>query len=333
MLNIRKLLKAQNEEEKFVNKLISFVVPFYNEFETLSDLFQGIDAICQSNGYQYELVFVDDGSTDPSSSVVKKLIERHDTIKLVELSRNFGKSAALSAGFSVSFGDIVITMDADLQDDPVEIPKLIHKINEGFDVVSGWKINRLDPLGKTLPSRLYNGVTSRMFKTNLHDMNCGFKAYTKRALTAINLYGEHHRFIPVLLASKGFKVAEVPVHHSPRRHGVSKFGHERILRGLFDALTILMLSRFKARPLHFIGLPGLVTLAVGFVICLYLAMLWFIGVGPIGDRPLLLLGILCIFVGVQLLTIGLLAELLVANTIKEQDKYVITAVHEKQHES
>lgn len=316
-----------------MDRLISFVVPFYNESESLLDLFRGIHATCQNNGFHYEIVFVDDGSTDSGAAIIRSLVEQNDSVRLVELARNFGKSAALSAGFEKSLGDIVITMDADLQDDPAEIPRFIEKIDDGFDVVSGWKVNRLDPLRKTLPSRVFNHVASRLFKTDLHDMNCGFKAYRRRALEAINLYGEHHRFIPVLLASKGFRVAEVPVHHSPRRHGVSKFGGERLLRGLFDALTVLMLSRFRSRPLHFIGLPGLAVLAAGLVICLYLAVLWLVGLGPIGDRPLLLLGILCIFVGVQLLTIGLLAELLVANTIREQDKYVISAVHERQHEA
>lgn len=314
-------------------KFVSILIPFYNESHSLNELCQRIENICLLNTIDYEAIFIDDGSSDNGSEIIRALQEKNPRITLIKLTRNFGKSAALSAGFKNSRGSIVITMDADLQDDPAEIPKFIKKIDDGFDAVSGWKKTRNDPPSKVIPSRIFNSVTSYIFKTELHDMNCGFKAYSKRAVEEINIYGEHHRFIPVLLSSKGFRASEITVSHSPRKHGVSKFGSERLLRGFFDALTILMLSRFRTRPLHFIGLPGLAILSTGAITCIYLAILWSIGDGPIGDRPLLLFGILCFFVGVQLITVGLLAELLVATSIREKDKYVVSEINMKSHDN
>lgn len=231
-------------------------------------------------------------------------------VKAIRLRRNFGKAAALSIGFRACTGDIVFTMDADLQDDPSEIPRFIEKLDDGYDVVSGWKENRKDPISKTLPSKLFNKATAVLSGISLRDFNCGFKAYRREVLEGIRLYGELHRYIPVLASDLGFKIGEIPVKHHARQHGVSKYGWERYARGLLDLLTVLATTRYLQKPGHLFGGIGLASGLIGGGILFYLTMLWFLGVGPIGTRPLFFLGILLVILSIQMISLGLVAELL-----------------------
>ncbi|PIE35190.1 glycosyltransferase [candidate division KSB3 bacterium] len=230
-------------------------------------------------------------------------------ITAIRLRKNFGKSAALRVGFQQAAGEIVFTLDADLQDDPEEIPNFLEKLAEGVDLVSGWKLERQDPLSKTLPSRLFNAITSRITGIRLHDFNCGFKAYRREVLECIDLYGELHRYIPVLADEFGFKIGEIPVRHHPRRHGISKYGFERYARGFLDLLTAIAVTRYFQRPAHLFGSLGIISGLFGSLSLSYLIVLWFLGYRPIGDRPLLLFGILAAILSVQLVSFGVLAEL------------------------
>lgn len=292
---------------------LSFVVPFLNEEHTLQELFSRIAEsarAAQLEGDTFEVVFVDDGSTDGSISVVEQLVRNHPEVKLVQLQGNFGKSAALAAGFSHAQGEVIFTLDADLQDDPKEIPRFLEKLEQGYDVVSGYKKKRNDPWTKVFPSRVFNWMVRRTTGIGLHDVNCGFKAYRACVLRNVRLYGELHRFIPALAHWKRFRVTELVVEHHPRRHGISKFGGRRFFRGLMDLLTVVFLMKYERRPAHFIGGLGATLLAIGSVICAYLAVLKLMG-EAIGHRPLLTLAVLLVVVGVQVLTTGLLAELMV----------------------
>ena len=290
---------------------LSFVVPFYNEEETIAELYRRIQDVCVENGYSdYEVAFIDDGSTDASAQIVEGFIAGGDAhVRLICLRKNFGKAAALQAGFEHVSGDIAITMDADLQDDPKEVPQLIAKLDEGFDMVSGWKKNRRDPIEKRLPSKLFNAVTAKMSGIRLHDFNCGFKAYRKDVYKNLNVYGEMHRYIPVLAKRLGFSTGEVAVEHHAREHGHSKYGFERYLRGLFDSMTSSFLLRYGDRPMHFFGKPGLLMCLLGFIICLILTIQW-IGGETIGTRPLLVLGVLLIILGFQFFATGLSCEMM-----------------------
>ena len=261
----------------------------------------------------YEILFISDGCTDGSVDAIKKLIAQDTNVHLIVFRKNFGKAAALQAGFRHSTGDIIITMDADLQDDPKEIPRFIEKIDEGYDLVSGWKYNRLDPLEKRLPSKLFNKVTSTLSGVKLHDFNCGFKAYRREVVKSIDIYRELHRYIPVLAHRKGFRIAELTVTHHKREFGKSKYGFERYLRGLFDSLTTSFLSKYYDRPMYFFGKIGLLLLLVGLAVCIGLTVTWFMG-HPIGDRPLLLLGVLCIILGVQSISTGFIGDMIVDST-------------------
>jgi len=291
----------------------SFVIPFLNEEKTLRELFDRIDEAVRpllGDDERFEVLFVDDGSTDDSVAEVEKLIEEHPEIRLIELQGNFGKSAALAAGFQRVSGRVVFTLDADLQDDPKEIPRFLEELDRGFDVVSGYKRKRNDPITKVLPSRVFNWMVRRATGITLHDVNCGFKAYRKAVLENVRLYGELHRFVPVLAHWKRFRVGEIVVQHHARQFGVSKFGGGRFFRGLMDLLTVVFLMKYERRPAHFFGGLGSITLLSGFAICLYLVVIKFMG-HPIGHRPLLSLGVLLIVVGVQILATGLIAELMV----------------------
>ena len=284
-----------------------------NEEATLRELWEGIAASVRgwmSPGDTFEVVFVDDGSTDESVKVTEELIAENPEIKLIQLRGNFGKSAALAAGFLEAEGDVVFTMDADLQDDPKEIPRFLEKLAEGYDLVSGYKKTRHDPITKVLPSRVFNWMVRTLTGTKLHDVNCGFKAYRSVVVDNVQLYGELHRFVPILAHARRFRIAEIAVEHHPRKHGVSKFGGGRFFRGLADLLTVFFLMKYERRPAHFFGLFGAVSALVGFVICAYLSVLWATG-EPIGHRPLLILGVLLVVVGIQFLATGLIAELLV----------------------
>lgn len=302
---------------------VSIVVPFYNEEDTLEPLYEQICAAFAGRGCVFELILVNDGSTDLSAVVAQKLAASRPGVSLINFRTNFGKAAALSAGFERARGDVVITMDADLQDDPAEIPRFLEAIDKGSDVVSGWKQKRHDPLGKTLPSKLFNSVVGRIFGLRLHDYNCGFKAYRRPALKHLNLYGELHRFTPALLHSLGFQVAEIAVTHHPRRHGQSKYGWSRLIKGMIDLFTVLLSTRFRMRPAHLFAYIGLPIAGAGFAALAYLSLLWIIGAGPIGSRPLLFFGITAVLFGTQIIATGLIAEVVRASGSHEGDKYLI----------
>ena len=289
--------------------MISVVVPLLNEERSLETLYAEIVAALEQEGHDFEVVFVDDGSTDESLSTLGRLHEEQSNVVVVHLRRNFGKAAALQAGFLEARGDIVVTIDADLQDDPGEIPKLLAKLEEGFDLVSGWKTRRNDPFPRRLFSRIFNWVTGVISGVHLHDVNCGLKAYRAEVLKGMRIYGELHRFIPVLAAYRGYRVAEIPVNHRARQHGRSRYGPERYLRGFFDLLSVTFMGRYRHRPLHLFGGVGLLMGAIGFIILTYLSVMWFWGHG-IGGRPLFTLGVLLMVVGIQFISLGLLSELI-----------------------
>ena len=290
---------------------ISFVIPFKDEEPTLVELCERIVAATRPTGRSCELIFVDDGSRDGGGARIAELSALYPgTVRLVELRGNFGKSAALAAGFERAAGDVVFTLDADLQDDPREIPRFLAALDGGLDVVSGYKQTRHDPWHKVLPSRVFNWMVRRLTGVPVHDINCGFKCYRAEVLRDVRVYGELHRFIPALAAWNRYRVGEIVVEHHPRRFGVSKFGAGRFFRGLMDLLTVTFLSRYDRKPLHFFGWPGAASFLAGLAICGFLTAVKLSG-ESIGQRPLLTLGVLLIVIGVQILATGLLAELVV----------------------
>ena len=297
--------------------LLSIVVPLKNESVTLDELYEGIRRVLGQLGRHFEVIFVDDGSTDRSFEVLKKLYQADpDTVRVIRFRRNKGKAAALSAGFDLAEGDIVVTMDADLQDDPAEIPRFLEALASGADLVTGWKRKRLDPWFKVASSRFFNFVVSLAAGLWLHDYNCGFKAYRREVIEEITLYGELHRYIPFLANARGFAVQEIVVQHHARKSGRSKYGWDRYFRGFFDLFTVIMLTRFGRRPLHLFGSIGLVLFVVGLLINLWLTWIWLWG-ASIGQRPLLFLGVLLMVVGVQIFTIGLIGEMI--NSLRPRD--------------
>jgi dolichol-phosphate mannosyltransferase len=291
---------------------LSLIIPAFNERDALPGLIAEIDSACAELGLEWETLVVDDGSTDDTFDVVAGLAETNPRLGVVRLRRNFGKSAALAAGFDVTRGETVITIDGDGQDDPADIPALLAGLEAGSDLVSGWKRDRQDPFSRRIASKIFNWFTTRVTGVRLHDMNCGFKAYRGQCARSIEVYGEMHRFLPVFAAQRGWRVSEVPVNHRARLHGSSRFGLERYRRGALDLLTVAFLGRYQNRPLHLFGLLGLGLGFLGFLICLYLSIIW-IGGESIGSRPLLFLGVLLIVVGVQLFSLGLLGQMLVAS--------------------
>jgi len=294
---------------------ISVVIPVFNERDSLSVLFDRLIPVLRESTEQFEIIFVDDGSTDGSSDVLEELHQRDGRVRVVQFRRNLGKSAALAVGFEESRGGIIITMDADLQDEPTEIPRFLESIGQGYDLVSGWKYPRQDPLSKTLPSRMFNLAVQLVTGLRLHDFNCGFKAYRREVVNELRIYGELHRYIPVLAYWRGFRVTEIQVRHHPRQFGRSKYGMERFFRGFLDLLTVLFLNRYNRRPLHLFGWLGLLIFFAGLVIVIYLSVLWLEGVRPIGTRPLLSFGVLFLFMGVQLVSFGLLAEMVLQSMV------------------
>jgi glycosyltransferase involved in cell wall biosynthesis len=291
---------------------LSVVVPVLDEAASLPALYRELAEVLEGLQQSCEVIFVDDGSRDQSFQILEKLHRQDDRVRVVQLRRNFGKAAALSVGFTHARGRIVATLDADLQDDPAELPRLLAALEEGLDLVSGWKVNRQDPASKVWPSRLFNAVTGRLTGLRLHDFNSGFKAYRRAVVEEVRLYGELHRFIPVLAARRGFLVGEIPVRHRARQFGRSKYGASRFVRGALDLLTVLFLTRYTRRPLHLFGGLGLLSLGVGLLASLYLVALWVSGVRPIGNRPLLAFGVLAILVGIQFVSLGLLSELVLS---------------------
>ncbi|MEM8812936.1 MAG: glycosyltransferase family 2 protein [Pseudomonadota bacterium] len=304
---------------------LSIVIPVFNEEESLSPLHAEVREATAGIDGDTEIIFVDDGSTDDSRRHLEALASQDASVRYILFRRNFGKAAALDAGFSAARGRVVFTMDADLQDDPSEIPRFLAALDNGYDVVSGWKAVRNDPLHKTLPSRLFNTVVGRMSGVRLNDFNCGFKAYRAEALDGLSLYGELHRFIPVLLHWRGFRIGEIPVNHRARPFGRSKYGVGRLLKGAFDFLSVMLNTRFATRPLHVFGGAGLVFGILGTGILAYLTALWFSGLGPIGDRPLLIFGLLLVMPSFQFVTIGLLAEFIQHQGAGRDRPYAIAA--------
>jgi glycosyltransferase involved in cell wall biosynthesis len=289
---------------------VSIVVPLLNEDESLGELYSQILAAMKPLAKPFEVIFVDDGSTDKSFSVLQEMHARDPRVKVVQFRRNFGKSAALSVGFREAEGDFVITMDADLQDDPAEIPGMIEMLNQGYDLVSGWKKRRHDPLSKTIPSKIANSVTAMMTGIPIHDMNCGLKAYRREVVKDVNVYGELHRYIPALAHWAGFRVGEKVVNHRPRQFGHTKFGIGRFSRGFLDLLTVLFTTRYIRRPLHLFGVWGINSFLIGVMIDGYLSIEWLLGLTSLSNRPLFLLGILFIIIGVQFVSFGLLGEMI-----------------------
>ncbi|GIW98460.1 MAG: hypothetical protein KatS3mg111_1793 [Pirellulaceae bacterium] len=307
----------------------SIVVPVFNERESLSELVRRIDEVAAGVQAEYEVLLIDDGSTDGSWAEIQRIAAQDRRVRGIRLRRNFGKAAALEAGFNRAAGRTVITMDADLQDDPREIPRLIAKLNEGFDVVSGWKRIRHDPWHKVLPSRIFNAMISRLTGVELHDHNCGLKAYRREVLREVHIYGELHRFIPVLAAARGFRVAEIKVQHHPRTHGQSKYGIERFIKGFLDLLTVYFLTGYSHRPQHLLGSVGLVSLGLGATGLLYLTLLWLLSrLTPMAEvhlhsRALFYYCIVALLFGGQMLSVGFLAEMIIAQNRQHQPPYAI----------
>ncbi len=303
----------QKPKLRFNFNKVSVVVPLFNEDESLIHLANEIKSAFKDLPLTLEVIFVDDGSTDKSLRIIRDLCRTDQRFKYISFQQNFGKSAALNVGFKAAKGDVVVTMDADLQDDPHEIVNLLKKIEEGHDMVSGWKKTRYDPFIKKYTSRLFNFVTAKMSGIKIHDFNCGLKAYKKTVVDNLNIYGEMHRYIPILAKWKGFTVTELPVKHSPRKFGVTKFGASRFFKGFVDLITVTFITRYIKRPMHLFGFFGAIAFLLGFAINGYLSYEWIFDHQPLSNRPLLLLGMLLMIVGVQFFTTGLLGELMVHN--------------------
>ena len=289
--------------------VISVVVPVFNEERSVALLYDELEAALDPFDQPWEAVYVDDGSTDASFAALTRLHALHENVRVVRLRRNFGKAAALQAGFGQATGEVIVTIDGDLQDDPAEIPHLLAKLDEGFDLVSGWKAKRRDPVARRVFSHVFNAAVGLVSGVRLHDMNCGLKAYRASVVRALPLYGELHRFLPVLAHQRGYRIAELPVNHRPRAHGRSRYGVERYLRGFFDLLTVSFIGRYRHRPLHLFGGIGLLTMVAGGGCLLYLFVLKAQG-HAIGGRPLLILGVLLVVVGIQVLSLGLIGEMI-----------------------
>ena len=305
---------------------VSFVIPVFNEENSLEELHDKIVNQIKSLNENYDIIFVDDGSTDNSLEKLNKIALKDAHVKIIKLRKNFGKSIALDEGFRFAKGDIIFTMDADLQDDPKEISRFMSKLKEGYDLVTGWKQERKDPfLGKKLPSRLFNFMINLISSLNLHDHNCGFKVFRKNLAKRLSLYGDLHRFIPALAHSMGFRVTEIRVEHHARPYGKSKYGIRRFYRGFFDFMTIIFLTKYLKRPMHLFGWFGMLFFLTGFVICSYLSFLWFYG-EPIGHRPLLVLGILLILVGCQFISTGLIAEMITYGSQRKVEEDIVESI-------
>ncbi|MCH8474284.1 MAG: glycosyltransferase family 2 protein [Opitutales bacterium] len=307
------------------NVHLSFVIPVCNEEGTVGELFAQIKKAVEEAGEgPMEVIFVDDGSTDGSWKEITKLHEKYpEEVKALAFRRNFGKAAALAEGFEEACGEIVFTLDADLQDDPLEISRFLEKIREGYDLVSGWKKDRKDPLGKTVPSRFFNFMTRMVSGVRLHDFNCGFKAYRQEVVKNITLYGELHRYIPVLANGEGFRITEIPVRHRPREQGVSKYGWKRFLRGFLDLMTVVTTTRYLMRPAHLFGGLGILLGALGAGILIYLSAGWFMGFRGIGSRPLFFFGILFTLLSAQFLSLGLVSELILKTSNERNKRHLL----------
>ena len=299
--------------------MLSIVIPVYNEAESLETLHRELIEVADAQGYDLDIIFVDDGSTDQSWAIIRRLAAGDARVRGLRFRRNFGKAAALSAGFSHARGDLVMTLDADLQDDPREIPRFLAAMQNNLDVVSGWKKVRHDPWHKVFPSRVFNALVSKLTGVKLHDHNCGMKCYRREIFDEVQLYGELHRFVPVLAASRGFRVGEIEIKHRPRQFGRSKYGMGRFVKGFLDLLTVKFLTGFGQRPQHILGSIGLASFLIGALILIYLTGYWIISrlvlgieVLHLSGRPLLLYSIALLLLGGQFMSIGFLAELFIA---------------------
>jgi len=304
-------------------RTISVVIPCLNEAESLQQLAAELKQVASEHDLLIHVIIVDDGSTDQTWATIGKLAAEDARVSGIRLRRNFGKASALAAGFAAARGGIIVTLDGDLQDDPREIPKLLSKLEEDYGTVSGWKRKRHDPWHKVWPSRVFNWAVRWLTGVKLHDVNCGLKCYRREAVEEVALYGELHRFIPVLAEAKGFRAAEVEIEHRPRKSGRSKYGTRRFIRGLLDLLTVKFLTGYGTRPLHLFGGIGLLLLLVGGVGMAYLAFLWVAGQGPIGTRPLLAYSVMAALLGGQMVAMGFLAELFIAYHIRSEPPYSI----------
>ncbi len=298
--------------------MISAVVPVFNEEESLDKFYSRLKDSLGKLDENHEIVFIDDGSTDSSLDILKKLNAEDKSIKVYSFRKNQGKAEALTYGFKMAKGDYIVTLDADLQDRPEEIVNLLNKSKEGFDLVSGWRKNRKDSIHMKLPSKLFNFLMSAFWGVHLHDYNCGLKLYTKDAAKGLVLYGGMHRFIPLLVSEKGFEVTEIPVVHDARKYGKSKYGFSKVFKDIPDMFTILFLTKYAKRPLHFFGLAGGMIVVIGFFILLYLTIIHFLG-EPIGTRPLLIFGMLLVLAGFQILFTGFIADLIISISERNKD--------------
>ena len=310
---------------------ISIIIPVLNEEDSIEQLTKEISSSLKKL-YNWEIIFVDDGSSDDSVAIVNKIIRSDPRVKLIKFYRNYGKADALSEGFSAASGEFIITMDADLQDDPSEIQNLINKLNDGWDMVSGWKKNRNDPLSKRLPSRFFNLVTRFITGINIHDFNCGLKAYKSKVIKTIKVYGGLHRYIPALAKQHGFTITEIVVNHRAREFGQTKYGGARYFHGFFDLLTVSFIGKYFNRPLHFFGLIGSFLFIIGLLINIYLTIGWFQGVW-IGNRPILFLGVLMIVVGIQFFSIGLIGEMIVKSGRYKENRIEKVFTHKNINEN
>ena len=312
-----------------MKKDLSIIIPLFNEEESLEELNSKIINTVNSLGLSYELIYIDDGSVDNSLKVLKRIKESNNNINIIQFRKNFGKSAALSTGFKYTSGDLIITMDADLQDEPKEIPRFIEKIKNGYDLVSGWKKNRTDPIIKKISSKIFNNTVSLLTNIKLHDFNCGFKIYRKNVIKNIDVYGELHRFIPVLANQQGFKIGELKIKHNKRKYGSSKYGKSgirRIKNYLLDIINVLLITKYTQKPLHFFGTIGLLLFIIGFIIGLYLTYLKLLTGSIQNHYPLLMLVILLIITGIQLISLGLMSEIIIKD---KSNKYSIKKTYNK----
>jgi glycosyltransferase involved in cell wall biosynthesis len=300
---------------------VSIVVPVLDEEGSLRELHRRITEVMARLGRSYEILFVDDGSKDGSLAILRELYDRDPMVNVLSFRRRYGKSAALAVGFEEARGEMIVTMDADLQDDPREIPNLIREIERGYDLVSGWKKHRHDPLSKTIPSKVFNTVAAWVTGLRLHDINCGLKAYRREVTDEIKVYGELHRFMPVFAYKESFRVGEIPVAHHPREFGKTKYGVRRFLHGFLDLLTVTMVTGYTRSPLHFFGMIGIALTSVGFVVNCYLLVVRIIYHNIQGRTPLLMLGVLLMILGFQLISTGLLAELITRAGHRGKEEY------------
>ena len=312
------------------SRSISVVIPVLDERPSLEELYSRLTAVLDRLAVRYEIIFVDDGSTDGSLQTLKAIAAVNPSVRYIRFRRNFGKSAALAAGFRAARYEVIVTLDGDLQDLPEQLPMLIDKLHEGYDLVSGWRYHRRDRLMKRIGSKLYNLVTSTLTGVTLHDINCGFKCYRREVLDEVMVYGERHRFIPVLASYRGFRLGEVQIEHAPRAYGQSRYGIGRVLGAFFSLLTVILMTRYTNKPLHFFGLTGLGLEGIGFAIDAYLISLRLFFHEWLSNRPLLIIGTLLLIVGLQLILFGLLAEMIAFSYRRESDYSIVESTDDEQ---